>query len=141
MNGDAVRIPASGELRGVDPAVDIGYLRRRESDDLVTVVVSEIDVEIVKVSTRGPHDDHFLHHDAPPLSICGFRFCGTVRSQNGSDDDRHSGDIDQDLSCVDDMIGIAATGSAATAPSGSGCCGRAWQPGNKNGAGQAWRQL
>ncbi|VTR70718.1 hypothetical protein DESC_830035 [Desulfosarcina cetonica] len=61
-NRDALGIAAARQLGRIDPAVDIGNLGGGETDHFVAWVVAEVDIEIVKIPARGPHDDHFLDH-------------------------------------------------------------------------------
>ena len=58
---DARRVEPSGERRRVRPPVDPGDLRRGEGHDPHRVVFSEHGVEVVEVSSPGPHDHDPAH--------------------------------------------------------------------------------
>ena len=53
---DPVGIRVAGELAGVDAAVDVRDLGRREGDDLDVVAAAVDDVEVVEVAARGARD-------------------------------------------------------------------------------------
>ncbi len=62
---DAFGIERTRDLRRIDPVLDVGDLRRRESDDVILLVVPVETVEIVKIATGRAHDDD-------PGSVHGF---------------------------------------------------------------------
>ena len=57
-NRNAVRIGAAGQLWRVAPAGDLRYLGGGEGDHPVRGVIAIDDVEVVKITPRGAHDDH-----------------------------------------------------------------------------------
>jgi hypothetical protein len=64
---DALGIEASGELRRVATAVNAGYLRRGERDDLPVRIIAVMNVEVVKIAPGGTHDeDPRSEHRHPP---------------------------------------------------------------------------
>jgi len=57
MNGDAFRIELASQGGRVAAAFDIGDLRGGERNHLIRRISAEKDVEIVKISSGGAHDD------------------------------------------------------------------------------------
>lgn len=65
IDGDAFGVQFPCKLRGISPAFDVGYLRRREAVHLDGRVFAVADVEIVEIPPRGSHDEYtFSGHDA-----------------------------------------------------------------------------
>jgi hypothetical protein len=80
VNGDAFGIVGTGQLRRIDPPVNIGNLRRGKGDHANVLAILPMHVEVVEIAAGGPHDEHVLRfavgHDgkspgrgrgAPPL--------------------------------------------------------------------------
>ncbi len=57
QNGDPVRITVAGQLRRVAAPLDVRYLRGRERYHLIVWITTIVGVEVVKVTSRGSHDD------------------------------------------------------------------------------------
>ena len=73
VDGDAIGISVSGQLRRVPAAVDVRDLGRGKSDDAIAGVVFEINVEIVKIPAGRPHDDYFLDHIFTLSKLSGIK--------------------------------------------------------------------
>jgi hypothetical protein len=63
MDRNSGGIEVTGERCRVDPALDVGNLRRREGDDLVFGPAAVDDVEVVEVPPRGPGDQDASSHE------------------------------------------------------------------------------
>ena len=61
LDRDALGIELAGQDRGILAALDVRDLRRREGDDPVVGVVTEVGVEVVEVAPGGAHDDDLFH--------------------------------------------------------------------------------
>ena len=57
MNGNSVRIKRAGQICRVAATIDVGNLGRGECHYPIAAVVPEIDIEVVKITTGGAHDD------------------------------------------------------------------------------------
>ena len=53
-----VGIEVAGQLGGIDAAVDVRDLRRRERDDLVLLAAAVDEVEVVEVAAGGARNQH-----------------------------------------------------------------------------------
>jgi hypothetical protein len=62
FNGNPVRIARPSKLCRVSSVIYVGDLGRRERYDLVIRIVTEMNVEIVKITSRGPKDENALRH-------------------------------------------------------------------------------
>ncbi len=84
-DGDPVRIAFSRKFRGINTIFYGGDLGCRKGNHAVSGIVPEVDIEIVKIPPRGPHDDYFFDHDSSLVRyflldiVCSFiiGFVGT----------------------------------------------------------------
>ena len=85
MDGDPIGIKATSKIRGITPVFDIGDLGRSKGNNIVSYVVSEINIEIVKVASGGSHDDHVFFHGCPSwvsIQCCIIAGCVGFRQTN-----------------------------------------------------------
>jgi hypothetical protein len=73
MDGNSFGVEAPRKNGRVFSSLDIRDLSRGESDDPAIGIIAKNDIEIVEVSTRGSHDEHFQRHDDSFSRIT--RFC------------------------------------------------------------------
>src|SRR4030042_7078482 len=69
IDGDAVGIELPGELRRILPAGYLRYLRSCESYDLVSRVITEKHVEVVKFAELPEHQSALSRPAAPSIKI------------------------------------------------------------------------
>jgi len=56
IDGQTLGVERACQLRRINTFIDVGDLRRRESDNFIERIVSEADVEIVKISPGCTHN-------------------------------------------------------------------------------------
>ena len=61
VDRNAGRVERAGQLRRIEPPLDVGYLGGGESHHLKAGVIAEDDVEVVEIAPRRAHDEHALH--------------------------------------------------------------------------------
>jgi len=62
INGDALWVSVAGEFRRVRSPFNSRDLSRSESHNFKVSVISEIDIEVMKISAGGTHDDGSFPH-------------------------------------------------------------------------------
>jgi len=61
-----VGIELSSKFWRVLAIIDFRNLRSRKADDIVSFVISEIDIEIVEITPGGTHYNDTFYHHVPP---------------------------------------------------------------------------
>jgi hypothetical protein len=72
VNGNAFGIELSREFRRIEATLNVRDLRCGKSDDVVPGIIPEVNVEIVKVASCGPHDENFFNHHLNPQGNSNF---------------------------------------------------------------------
>ena len=62
VDWNSVGIETACQFGRIASSFNVGNLSGGESDNFVTLIVSEIDIEIVKIPPCGTHDDNVLDH-------------------------------------------------------------------------------
>jgi hypothetical protein len=68
MNRNTIGVKFAGKLGRIETTGYIRNLSGGKRDNIVTLVIFEIDIEIMEIPAGGPHDDYFLDHNVSFLN-------------------------------------------------------------------------